>query len=43
MARLQQYIERVNIGLVNAKAEPKFTGKIPVGAHLDGDMGSASQ
>lgn len=39
MARLQQYIDRVNSGLVNAKAEPKFTEKTPVAAHLDGDNG----
>lgn len=39
MARLQQYIERVNSGLVNAKAQPKFTEKTPVAAHLDGDNG----
>lgn len=39
MARLQQYIERVNSGLVNAKPELKLTEKTPVAAHLDGDNG----
>lgn len=39
MARLQQYIERVNSGLVNAKPELKLTEKTPVAAHLDGNNG----
>ncbi|KND88222.1 L-sulfolactate dehydrogenase [Tolypocladium ophioglossoides CBS 100239] len=39
LARLQQYIERVTSGLVNAKPELKITEKTPVAAHLDGDNG----
>ncbi|KAI8311526.1 L-sulfolactate dehydrogenase [Colletotrichum sp. SAR11_59] len=39
LARLQQYIERVQSGLVNAKANIQITEKTPVAAHADGDNG----
>ncbi|KAF7547233.1 hypothetical protein G7Z17_g7872 [Cylindrodendrum hubeiense] len=39
LARLQQYIERVSSGLVNAKANIKISEKTPVAAHVDGDNG----
>ncbi|KAK1449562.1 malate/L-lactate dehydrogenase [Colletotrichum melonis] len=39
LARLQQYIERVQSGLVNAKANIEITEKTPVAAHADGDNG----
>ncbi|TDZ14239.1 L-sulfolactate dehydrogenase [Colletotrichum orbiculare MAFF 240422] len=39
LARLQQYIERVQSGLVNAKANISITEKTPVAAHADGDNG----
>ncbi|KAH6951264.1 Malate/L-lactate dehydrogenase [Ilyonectria sp. MPI-CAGE-AT-0026] len=39
LARLQQYVERVNSGLVNAKPNIKITEKTPVAAHVDGDNG----
>ncbi|WYZ43985.1 hypothetical protein EsH8_VII_000421 [Colletotrichum jinshuiense] len=39
LARLQQYIERVNSGLVNAKPNIQISEKTPVAAHLDGDNG----
>ncbi|KAM5350405.1 hypothetical protein ACJ41O_006910 [Fusarium nematophilum] len=39
LARLEQYIERVSSGLVNAKPNITITEKTPVAAHVDGDNG----
>uniref|UniRef100_A0A8H7KB27 Malate dehydrogenase n=1 Tax=Bionectria ochroleuca TaxID=29856 RepID=A0A8H7KB27_BIOOC len=39
LARLQQYVERVSSGLVNATANIQIHEKTPVAAHVDGDNG----
>ncbi|KAH8891490.1 putative malate dehydrogenase [Thozetella sp. PMI_491] len=39
LARLQQYMERVSNGLVNATPALSVSEKTPVAAHLDGDNG----
>lgn len=39
LARLEQYLARVDEGLVNAKPELKVSERTPVAAHLDGDNG----
>ncbi|KAI0387224.1 putative malate dehydrogenase [Hypomontagnella monticulosa] len=39
MARLEQYLDRVTRGLVNAKPSLRISEKTPVAAHVDGDNG----